>query len=374
MKFLLAVLFVLLPALAGAQEASPVAAPLDVAARQAYLVDVATGTPIYEKDADTRMPTSSMSKMMTLYLVFDAIRDGKLHMDDELPVSAHARAQEGSRMFLNAGQKVRVEDLIRGVIIQSGNDAAVTLAEDLGSGSESAFAEMMNAKAAELGMTNSHFMNATGLPDPNHYSTAHDLAILALALIRNFPDDYHYFSEKEFTFNNIKQGNRNPLLYRNMDVDGLKTGHTDVGGFGVTASALRNGRRVIAVLNGMDSMQARADESAKLLDYGYREYGLYPIAKAGDVMGKATVWLGHKKDVPVVAAEDAELTLPRSARVHLKAVVTFDQPIAAPVQKGQQVGSLVITAPGMATQEIPLIAASAVGEVGFFHRIFGKLA
>jgi D-alanyl-D-alanine carboxypeptidase (penicillin-binding protein 5/6) len=348
-------------------------APLDLAARQAFLIDAATGATLYAKDAESQMPTSSMSKMMTIYVVFDAIKNGKLHLEDKLPVSEHAWKQEGSRMFLNVGEQAKVEDLIRGVIVQSGNDAAVTLAEGLASGSESAFADMMNAKAKELGMNNSHFMNATGLPDPQHYSTAHDLAILAMALQHDFPERYHYFSELNFTYNGISQGNRNPLLYRNMNVDGLKTGHTDIGGFGLTASAVRDGRRVFMVLNGMDDMQARADESAKLLDYGYREFGDYPIAKAGDVMASPTVWLGLQPKVEIVAAQDVILTLPRSARSGLKATVTFDQPVAAPIKKGQQIGVLTVTAPGTADKAIPLIAAQDVAQAGFFSRLFTKV-
>jgi D-alanyl-D-alanine carboxypeptidase (penicillin-binding protein 5/6) len=349
------------------------AAPLDVAARQVILVDSATGTVLYAKDADSQMPTSSMSKMMTMYVVFDAIKNGKLQMNQKLPVSEHAWKQEGSRMFLNVGEQASVEDLIRGVIVQSGNDAAVTLAEALGSGSESAFADLMNAKAKQLGLTNSHFMNATGLPDPQHYSTARDLATLAVALQRDFPEYYHYFSELNFTYNNISQGNRNPLLYRNMNVDGLKTGHTDIGGFGLTASAVRDGRRMVLVLNGMEDMQARADESAKVLDYGYREFGLYPIAKTGDVMANAVVWLGTDKNVQIIAAQDAVITLPRAARSGLKATVSFTQPIPAPVQKGQQVGELTITAPGIEAKTIPLVAAADVEQVGFFSRVFQKL-
>jgi D-alanyl-D-alanine carboxypeptidase (penicillin-binding protein 5/6) len=367
--FTLVLAFVALSAPAFAQNA----APLDVAARQVILVDNATGAVLYAKDADSQMPTSSMSKMMTMYIVFDALKNGKLHLEEMLPVSEHAWKQEGSRMFLNVGQTAKVEDLIRGVVVQSGNDAAVTLAEALGSGSESAFADLMNTKAKELGMTNSHFMNATGLPDPQHYSTARDLATLAIALQRDFPEDYHYFSELNFTYNNISQGNRNPLLYRNMNVDGLKTGHTDIGGYGLTASAVRDGRRVVLVLNGMEDMQARADESAKVLDYGYREYGDYAVAKAGDVMGNAAVWLGQSKQVSVVAAQDVLLTLPRPARSGLKAVVSFDQPVAAPVVKGQQIGQLTITAPGVDARIVPLVAANDVAEVGFFSRVFDKL-
>lgn len=347
-------------------------APVETAARQAYLIDASTGTQLFAKDADVQMPTSSMSKMLTMYLVFEAIKEGKLKLDQSLPVSEHAWKQEGSRMFLNVGQSAKVEDLIRGVIVQSGNDAAVCLAEGL-AGSEEAFAEMMNAKAQQLGMKNSHFINATGMPDPQHYSTARDLAILALALLRDFPERYHYFSELEFTYNNIKQGNRNPLLYRAMNVDGLKTGHTDVGGYGLTASALRNGRRMVLVLNGMADMQARADESAKVLDWGYREYGLYPVAKAGEVIADAKVWLGRKTTVPVVASSDLAITLPRSARAGLKAEAIFDQPVPAPIQKDQVLGKLLVTAPGMEPKEVPLIAANTVDRLGFFARLSAKL-
>jgi D-alanyl-D-alanine carboxypeptidase (penicillin-binding protein 5/6) len=347
-------------------------APIDTAAKQACLIDANTGTTLYTKDADTKMPSSSMSKMMTMYVVFDAIKNGKIKKDDEFTVSEHAWKQEGSRTFLNIGQKVKVEDLIRGVIIQSGNDAAVVLAEALG-GSEENFAEMMNTKARELGMTNSHFVNATGLPDPEHYSTACDLAKLALALIHDFPEDYHYFSELEFTYNNIKQGNRNPLLYRNMDVDGLKTGHTDVGGYGLTASALRGSRRLVLVLNGMSDMQARADESAHVLDWGYREFGFYPIVKANDKMADAKVWLGRARSVSLLAAQDVALTLPRSARNDLKATIAFEEPVAAPIAKGQQLGTLTITAPGMDTKVVPLIAAENVSKLGFVARFKAKL-
>ncbi len=369
----LSLLFFTLPAIA--QTAAPATgpAPVETAAKQAILVDAATGMTLFAKDADTQMPTSSMSKMMTMYLVFDAIKNGKLKMDEELPVSEHAWKQEGSRMFLNVGQRAKVEDLIRGVIVQSGNDAAVTFAEALGSGSEYTFADMMNEKAKVLGMNNSHFMNATGLPDPQHYSTARDLATLAVALIRDFPEDYHYFSEVEFTYNNIKQGNRNPLLYRNMNVDGLKTGHTDVGGYGLTASAIRGGRRLVLVLNGMSDMQARADESAHVLDWGYREFGFYPVAKAGDKLAEAKVWMGQAQTVPLICSQDVALTLPRAARAGLKTAIAFEQPVSAPIAKGQQLGTLTVTAPGIEPKMVPLVAGNDVPQLGFFARIGVKL-
>jgi D-alanyl-D-alanine carboxypeptidase (penicillin-binding protein 5/6) len=365
---LLAALIGSTPLMAHAQTVAPV----ETAAKEAFLIDTSTSSILYSKEGDTRMAPSSMSKMMTIYMVFDAIKTGKLSMDQELLVSEHAWRQEGSRMFVNLGQRVKVEDLIRGVIIQSGNDAAVVLAEGLG-GSEDGFATMLNSKAAELKLTNSHFVNATGLPNPEHYSTSHDLALIALAILRDFPQHYHYFSETEFSYNNIKQGNRNPLLYRNMNVDGLKTGHTDEGGYGLTASALRDNRRLVLVLNGMSDMQARADESAKVLDWGFREFGFYPVVKAGQPLAEAKVWLGHARTVPLLAAEDLSLTLPRSARDGLKTSITFDQPVQAPISKGQVLGKLVVTAPGMESKEVSLIAAADVPEVGFFAKVKAKL-
>ncbi len=370
---LLILLLLVVPLQAVAQTSALTVAPIETPARQAFLLDANSGTQLYAKDADAQMPTSSMSKMMTIYLVFDAIKNGKLKLDDNLPTSEHAWKQEGSRMFLNVGQQAKVEDLIRGVVIQSGNDAAVVFAEALGSGSESTFADMMNAKAKELGMNNSHFVNATGLPDPQHYSTARDLATLALALIHHFPEFYHYFSELEFSYNGIKQGNRNPLLYHNMNVDGLKTGHTDIGGYGLTASAVRNGHRLILVLNGLKDMQARADESAHVLDWGYREFGFYQVVKAGDRLAHAEVWLGQEKSVELVAADDVEVTLPKAARTSLKTAITFNEPIRAPIARGQSLGKLIITAPGMEAKEVPLVAATDIAELGFFARMGAKL-
>ncbi len=370
MKKLLAfaLLLLSLPCMALAQSAVPV----ETAARQAFLIDANTGTVLFNKDGDTRMAPSSMSKLLTIYVVFDALKTGKLALNQELTVSEHAWKQEGSRMFVNAGQKVRVEDLIRGVIVQSGNDAAVVLAEGLG-GSEENFAEMLNAKARDLGLTGSHFVNATGLPDPEHYMTAHDLGTLALALLHDFPDRYHYFSELDFTYNGIKQGNRNPLLYRNMNVDGLKTGHTDDGGYGLTASALREGRRLVVVLNGMDDMQMRADESAKVLDWGYREFADYPIVKLNDKLAEAKTWLGTSPNVPVLASEDVTLTLPRDARAGLKTSVTYTQPVPAPITKGQKLGTLEVSAPGMETKTVDLIAGADVPQTTFIHRVKSKL-
>ena len=353
-------------------------APAETIAREAYLVEAATGTVLFDKNANERMPTSSMSKVMTMYLVFDAIRNGKLAMTQTLPVSEYAWKQQGSRMFLNVGEQAKVEDLIRGVIIQSGNDASVTLAEALG-GSEANFSTMMNDQAQRLGMTNSHFMNATGLPDPNHYSTAHDLAVLAQALMRDFPEHYHFYSEREFTYNNIKQGNRNPLLYRNIGVDGMKTGHTEDAGYGLIASSVRNGRRLILVINGLPDMQARADESAKLLDWGYREYGLFTLAAANAPLAEVEIWLGQSTKVAVGAARDVQISLPRAMRDQAKVTLRYQQPVEAPIAKGQELGKVIISAPNTTPIEVPLVALSDVPRLGFwarlgvkFQQLFGK--
>lgn len=353
-------------------------APVDTIAREAYLVEPATGTVLYDKNGNERMPTSSMSKILTMYLTFEAIKTGKLALQDTLTVSENAWKQQGSRMFLNVGEQVKVEDLVRGVIVQSGNDASVVLAEALGS-SEANFSVMMNNKARELGMMNSNFRNATGLPDPEHYSTAHDLSLLAQALLRDFPEHYHYYSEKEFTHNNIKQGNRNPLLYRNIGVDGMKTGHTDEAGYGLISSAMRDGRRLLLVVNGLPDMQARADESAKLLDWGYREYGLYKVTDTNTALATIPVWMGQSQTITAKAGRAVQLTLPRSQSNQIKVTLRYQQPIEAPVKQGQEIGKAMIAAPGMAVIEVPLVAANDVEQLGFwgrlaakFQRIFGK--
>ena len=348
-------------------------APLETLAKQAIVVEAATGNVLYAKEADAQMPTSSMSKVLTMYLVFDAIKNGKLAIDQMITISDNAWRQTGSRMFVNVGDQVKVEDLIRGVIIQSGNDAAVALAEAV-AGTEASFAELMNAKAKELGMNNSHFKNATGLPDPEHYSTARDLTTLAMSLMRDYPQHYHYYGETEFTYNKIKQGNRNPLLYRNMGVDGMKTGHTDSAGYGLIASALRENRRIVTVVNGLSSMQERADEPAKLIEWAYREYGLYTMVEQGKVMGEAKLWLGEASTVPVAAEKTIVLSLPRAAKETAKVEATVANPeFVAPIQKGQVLGKVVISGANIPTQEVALIATDDVKQLGIFARTIAKI-
>lgn len=365
--------FGLLTALpAGAVESPHPIFNTDTTAKQAVLIDVTTNTVLLDKKAEERMPTSSMSKIMTIYLVFDALKQGKLKLDEMVTVSEHAWRQEGSRMFANIGSQVKVEDLIRGVVIQSGNDASVALAEAV-AGKEEIFARRMNEVAEKLGMKNSHFMNATGLPDPQHYSTPHDLARLGMAVHRDFPEYYHYFGETEFTFNKIKQGNRNPLLYRNIGADGIKTGHTEIAGFGLTAAAERKGRRLILVVNGLTSMQERADEPSRLLEYGYHEFNNYTLFTAGKEVAQAKLWLGESPHIALVTANDAVVTLPVTAREKMKVIVEYSEPVPAPISKGQVLGKIIITTPQTPTIEIPLLAATDVPKLGFFAALFAKL-
>lgn len=342
------------------------------AAKQAFIIDYDTGAVLFEKNADEQMPTSSMSKTITMYMVFEALKSGKLSLDSELSVSEKAWRMGGSKMFVEVNNKVKVEDLIRGVIVQSGNDATVVLAEGI-AGTEEGFADLMNAKAQELGMSASHFMNASGWPDPEHYSTARDLTMLGAALIRNFPDLYHYYSETEFTYNNIRQPNRNPLLYRNIGADGIKTGHTEQAGYGLMASGKRDGRRVVMTLNGMASMEERSNESARLLDWALRSFQNITMFKPGDVVEGAEVIMGMKETVPVTVNENVLVTVPVAVRNDLKAQIIYKGPLVAPVKKGDAVGILRVTVPRMGTHEYPVVAAEDMPALGLFAGTITKL-
>ncbi len=358
-----------------ALSAAPAAAAkptIDTSAKQAIMVDFATGTVMFEKNADERMAPSSMSKMMTLYILFEYLKAGRIKPDDSLPVSERAWRMGGSKMFVALGSRVRVEELIQGIAVQSGNDACVVVAEGL-AGNEAAFAELMNKKAAELGLKGSHFVDSSGWPDPQQYMTARDLAILGRRLIIDFPQYYHYFSEIDFAYNGIKQGNRNPLLYKTVNVDGIKTGHTDAGGYGLTASAVRDGRRLILVLNGMGSVNERARESETLLEWGYREWGNYALLKAGDKVSDAEVWLGTEPSVPLLADQGLIVTIPRGERDQLKVVVRYTGPVPAPIQKGDRIGELEASTPDISPVHIPLKAGAAVPELGFLGRATAAL-
>jgi len=340
----------------------------DTPAEQALLLDYQTGATLLAKNADERMYPSSMTKMMTAHLLFEKLRDGSLSLDDTLPVSEKAWRKGGSKMFVEVGKNVRVEDLIRGIVVQSGNDATIVVAEGL-AGSEDAFAEEMTAAGRDMGMTGSQFRNASGWPDPEHYTTARDLAVLATATIREFPDFYRYYAEEVFTYNGIKQRNRNPLLTKGVGADGLKTGHTEAAGFGLVASAVRDERRLVLVLNGMESESQRATESERIMSWGFREWNNYTLFKAGDTVIDVPVWLGESPTVPLVMADDLVLTLPRKARQEMKVAVRFEEPIPAPVTRGAKVGTLVVTAPGADPVEVPVQAGADIAVLSPLGRV-----
>jgi len=346
---------------------------IETEARNAYIIDFRTGAVLLDKNADERIPPASMSKMMFYYTVFSYLKDGKAKLDDMLPVSEKAWRTQGSKMFVPLGGKVKIEDLLRGVIIQSGNDACIVLAEGL-AGSEQAFVDVMNKKAQEIGLTGSHFANVTGLPDPEHYMTARDLATLAKHIITDFPEFYKFESEKEFTYNGIRQGNRNPLLYKDVGADGLKTGHTEEAGYCLTASAVRDNRRIIMVLAGMPTMKSRVTESERLLEWAFREFGGYTLYKPGDTVDEADVWLGAETKVPLTVASDAVVTIPRRSRKDMKVTAVYDKPIKAPIAQGQNVGKLVVTVPGQTPTEFPLVAGASVERLGAMGRVGAALS
>jgi D-alanyl-D-alanine carboxypeptidase (penicillin-binding protein 5/6) len=342
--------------------------PVDTLARQAILVDFETGAVLLEKNPDERMPPSSMSKLMTMYVVFDLLKAGRLTLDQLLPVSERAWRMGGSKMFVQVGSQVSVENLARGVIVQSGNDACIVLAEAI-SGSEQQFAELMNETGRRIGLRASVFRNSTGWPDPEQRMTARDLSILARRIITDHPEYYRFYSERSFRWNDITQENRNPTLARVPGADGLKTGHTEEAGFGLTASAMRGGRRLILVVNGLPSMRVRAEESERLLEWGFREFDNVVIFRAAETVEEVPVWLGERPTVPLVAGRDLVVTLPRAWRRNLQARVRFDAPVPAPVAKGQELGRLLVSGQGVPEMEVPLIAGSDVDRLGLFPRI-----
>jgi len=348
------------------------AAAFETVAKQALLMDYDTGTVLFEKNADERMFPASMTKMMTAHLLFERLRDGSLSLEDRLPVSEKAWRKGGSKMFVEVGKTVKVEDLIRGIVVQSGNDATIVVAEGL-AGSEQAFADQMNERARDIGMAGTQYRNASGWPDEEHFTTARDLAELAAATIREFPEFYHYYSEQEFIYAGIKQGNRNPLLYKDIGADGLKTGHTEAAGFGLTASATRGERRLILVLNGMESQRERSSESLRVIEWGFREWNNYPLFKEGEVVADVPVWLGNASTVPLVMPRAVLLTMERKTRKDMKVVLRYEEPIPAPIRKGNQVGVLEITAPGLDTISVPLEAGADVAALNAFGRVAAAL-
>lgn len=336
-------------------------------AKQAVLIDFDTGEILYEKNAREKCAPSSMTKLMTLYLLFSAIREGRVTMDDEFWVSEDAQKMKGSRSFLRAGTYVKVEDLVRSIIVHSGNDACVVVAEAL-SGDQSIFAEEMNRKALGFGLTDSHFVNSTGLTEEGHYSTAYDLAIIARRLIMDFPEYYHYFSEKVFTISGITQRNRNTLLGNSMNVDGLKTGHTDAGGYGLIASTSRNGKRLISVVNGCSSEKSRGVASNRLLAFGYSEFANFQAIKAGIPVTKLKTWLGDKSEIDVCTHEDVNIMVPRKFQNELKVEARMREPIEAPVKLGTKVGELSYRYGKFVSKKYDLFACQEVKEAKFFEK------
>ena len=350
---------------------------IDTKAREAILIDPSTGTVILNKNADEQMPPASMGKLMTAYLLFESINDGRVSLDDKFRVSENAWRKGGaasgsSTMFLPPKSEVRVEDLIRGIIVQSGNDACIVVAESL-AGSEEAFARRMTDKAQELGMTGSNFMNATGWPHSEHRTTARDLATLSTRIIQDFPELFSFYSERVFTYNGIRQSNRNPLIYGYAGADGMKTGHTSEAGYGLTGTAKQGDRRLIVVVNGLKSSKDRASESARILDWGFREFNNYSLFKAGDTVEIAPVWLGTKPTVALKIDRDVHLTMSRKSRRAMKVTVEYQSPISAPITAGQSVGTLTIEAPDFETIEVPLLAATDSQQLGMVGRLGAAL-
>ncbi len=340
-------------------------------AKNAILMDASTGEYLFVKNHDQMIPPASMSKLMTIYLLFDALKKGDVSLEDTFDVSENAWKKGGvasgsSTMFLNVGDKVKVEDLIRGIIIQSGNDACITVAENL-SGSETAFVEDMNKKAEELHLENSHFANATGWPHPEHRMSVEDLAKLAMLIINDFPEFYHIFSQQEFTYNGIKQWNRNPLLYTMKNADGLKTGHTEEAGFSLVASAKYKDRRLIEVMAGMKSNKERSEEANNLMNYGFYEFDNYEIANASDALDNIAVWYGEEKEVPVGVSKTIIKTMKKNKSKTIKIKLSYDTPIVAPIAKGDKVGELIVEY-NKNIEKYPLVAQKSVNKIGMLEK------
>ena len=359
-------------AIAAFVAAAPVHAQIDTRARHAVLMDYDTGEVLFSQDGDTPMAPSSMSKLMTVELVFQRLQNHTLALTNKFHVSRNAsraaRDKDQSRMFVERDTDISVEDLVKGIIVDSGNDACIVVAEALG-GSEAGFAEMMTRRADELGLTQSHFANATGMPNPDHYMSAHDLASLAAHLIRTYPEYFAYFSTPSYRWNGIDQENHNPLLAMNIGADGMKTGYTDAGGYGLVATAMRDGRRLILVVNGLESKRERAEEAQRLLEVGYNNFKRYELFHPDDVVAEAEVWGGARTRLPLKVHDPLSITLPVEMRDGLKITLQYKAPIPAPIMAGQEVGALTVSAPDKPPKQIPVYAAASVPPTGILGRI-----
>lgn len=345
----------------------------DTRAKSAFVVDLTTGTVLLAKDADTALPPASMSKLMTLYMAFEAIRDGRLDLQEKLPVSQHAMSYGGSTMFLDTTDRVSVEDLLRGIIVLSGNDACAVIAEALSpDGTEAGFARYMTRRAQQLGMTNSTFTNSNGWPAAGHRMSTRDLALIARRIIEDFPEFYPMFAERTFTFDGRAPqnvSNRNPLLRLDIGADGLKTGHTQEAGYGLVGSAKQGERRVVFVVSGLDSERARAEESEQIVNWAFRHFSQSRVAREGQVVAEADVWMGSDVKVGLVPAEDVEMLVPVLASGKVNAEVVYQTPIEAPVAKGDKLGEMIISLEGLPEKTIPLVADRDVAAGGFMSRV-----
>lgn len=368
MKLMTAILLLLMANSVMAVGELPVPAPPKFNASSYVLMDHASGTVLAEHNSHERVDPASITKIMTAYVVYKAIAAGDIKLDDQVEISEYAWRSIGSRMFVEVGNKILLDELLLGLTIQSGNDASVALAEHV-AGTENAFADVMNAQAKRLGMKNSNFRNATGLPDSDHYTTAYDIALLSRAMINEFPEEYKRYSIKEFTFNGIKQFNRNRLLWRDSSVDGIKTGHTEAAGYCLAASAVKNGMRLISAVMGTSSDKERTVNTQALLNYGFRYYESHKLYKAGEVLAQQRMWNGESKSIQLGLDQDLYVTIPRGSYENLKADMSIDADIIAPVEQGDQVGVVKVTLKGKDYLEQSLVALQANPEGGLWRRI-----
>lgn len=362
--------FLLLPPLAFAQQ---MPTPPALAAKSWLLIESASGQELAAQAADERLEPASLTKLMTAYLTFAAIKQGTIKIDQTVPVSEKAWKSQGSRMFIKVNTQVSVEDLIKGMIVQSGNDACVALAEAI-AGSEDNFAQMMNREAQRLGMKNSNFRNAAGMPDPQHYTTARDLAILTGALIRDFPEEYaKYYSIKEFRYNNITQPNRNRLLWIDPTVDGVKTGHTEAAGYCLISSARRGDRRLLSIVLGTASDSVRTQESLKLLNYGFQFYEAVRLYAKDQAVSNLKVWKGSSPTVKAGFQNDFVISIPKGFSSRLTTELVSQQPLMAPVAAGQPIGTLKVLLDGKPFGEYPVVAVESVSVAGIFGRAIDSI-
>jgi len=351
--------------------------PPKLAANGYLLIDASTGKVLVAHNGEQRLPPASLTKIMTSYVAAKQLALGTISLEDQVDISVEAWRMEGSRMFVREGTKVRLEDLIRGIVIQSGNDASVAVAEHI-AGSESAFAELMNRYALQLGMTGTNYVNSTGLPDENHYTTAHDLALLTIALVSEFPEHYSIYKERSFTYGAPgeqpkRQSNRNKLLFRDSSVDGVKTGHTKAAGYCLVASALREEMRLISVVMGASSEEIRARESQKLLTYGFRYFETSSLYKADNVLKQVRVWGGQHSSIRLGLMEDLVLTIPRGSRKTLKTVIDIDDEVHAPLSMGDKLGTLTVRLSENETTSLPLVALNSVQASGFLASLWDSI-